>query len=168
MQTLFAYPETTTSTQAASEVPTANGGATDSHLDVPDLAGALCARTSAAAEWVPTPEARLVPTELTIICRACPVRQACLTAALARDVQGYWAATTAADRLQMNSQGLSTTAEADQIQDAVFDEEYPEHNHTGSPSLGHYNRGCRAAECRQRRAEYRMLHNPGAQIQKAS
>lgn len=161
MSAAIAYPELTTSKLSVSEVPTGSGG-TFEVLDplpevTPDLAGASCSNNTVVHEWVPSAEAALVPTELTAICRSCPVRAACLAWAIAHQPVGYWAATTSSDRRVLLREDTTSVARADEIQDEIFDEVYPSPIHSGPGCRHWYREGCRCMECRTDRATYRQV-----------
>lgn len=146
------YSASTTSKLSGSEVPTSVGGAFGA---VPVLPGSACSSVSTDEEWVPARETALVPTELTAICRRCPVRQACLTWAVQNRPMGYWAATTTADRARLAREDEASVARADEMQDEIFDEVYPSPMHSGPGCRHWYRRGCRCQACRADRSAYR-------------
>lgn len=96
---------------------------------------AACAGET-SIDWVPTREALAVPREVALLCASCPLRETCLSWAIAWDASGYWAGTTTAQR-----QGHGASAQ-------------PSDGHApGEGGYSHYRRGCRCGECREGNSE---------------
>ena len=143
----FAYPETTESMQAGPEVP--HRREVTSESSPPPLPQANCTGHT-AIEWIPDHEPLAVPPEVAALCNSCPIRQACLTAALDADERGYWAGTTTRTRRNLQAVGQTSIATADWLQsrDQGDVDEHATHA-PGEGSLNHYRRnGCRCHECR--------------------
>lgn len=113
------------------------------------ISNAACSTHSEQLEWVPDRERPLVPTVMARLCRRCLGRQQCLLWALGGQEQGYWAATTTADREKMIALGQTSVHTADWLQEmtrrnAVDGALHPE----GQGSYYWYRRrGCRCSEC---------------------
>ncbi len=120
---------------------------------LPIHTGPACAGTS--LDWVPDIEHPVVPAALQRICRGCPVRPACLTAAVSNEVDGYWAGTTRDDRHQLAS-GLVTVAAAEWLQLlavarvtlAPACEQATALHPAETAGYSWYRRGCRCPGCR--------------------
>lgn len=100
-------------------------------------------------EWVPDREKLLVPEIMAQLCRGCPGRQQCLLWALAGQEQGYWAATTTADRRRMATHGQTGVHTADWLQESARRQAIAGARHReGEGSYFWYRRrGCRCGEC---------------------
>ncbi len=157
------YAGGTASMQVDPEAPPPEGGASESFLPVPVLPGAACAGTT-ELDWVPDSERDLVPEPMRRLCGACPSRTGCLRWALGARAEGYWAATTTADREQMAAEASLSVGRADQLQAgrraqaAAADQRdqagalHP----AGQGSLRWYRRGgCRCGQCRRFNSERR-------------
>lgn len=124
---------------------------------------ARCATHPISMEWVPARERRVVPAEMTALCRRCPGREACLLWAMVGEEHGYWAGTTSADRAQMRELDMAGLDAAEWVQDVVRRRVDLEALH--EPGEGSYwwyrRRGCRCSECKAansaRRAQERAM-----------
>lgn len=75
------------------------------NLDLPDLAGALCAQVDPEL-WFPP--SGVHPFAAKRICRRCPVVEPCLQYALDNPVEGVWGGTSVRDRMRLaRAQGRS-------------------------------------------------------------
>jgi hypothetical protein len=113
------------------------------------IRSAACAAEGTGMEWVPDRERALVPPVMAGLCRGCPGRQQCLLWALAGQEQGYWAATTSADRGWMAAHGQTSVHTADRLQESIRRQAGAGARHReGEGSYFWYRRrGCRCGEC---------------------
>lgn len=118
---------------------------------------AACATRASDLEWVPDHELDAIPPAMLDACRRCPLRQTCLSRAIAGGEQGYWAGTTTTDRAQMLSLQHVSTETGDWLQQLAADAKHERRRDSdaaakhapGEGSLGWYRRGrCRCIECR--------------------
>ncbi len=118
---------------------------------------ARCATYPTLMEWVPNRERRIVPDQMTTLCRRCPGRPSCLLWALTGREQGYWAGTTTSDREIMRQLDQDDVATADWLQDLARRELTDGALHPpGEGSYFWYRwRGCRCGECKTANAQAR-------------
>lgn len=115
-------------------------------------------------EWVPDREASTVPAQLRELCLSCPLREACLAAAIDTDSEGYWAGTTTSDRRRLKRASRAVLVEVDRKVEAQLaaDAEVALHE-PGSGGLRWYRRGgCRCGECRRANAQNRAAQRARA------
>jgi hypothetical protein len=103
------------------------------------------------------------------LCRRCPLRQACLTSALAGLEQGYWAGTTARDRESLSTLDRGDTDTADWLQELARRDDTKGALHApGEGKHTWYRRGCRCGECRHANATTRAQERAKAQAKSGS
>ncbi len=148
------YAASTASMLPGPEARPRRDEASESSLKDFPIDSARCATETVELEWVPDREARVVPDVMAALCRRCPGREACLLWALTVGEPGYWAATTSADRIQMESHGCTTVDAADRLQDMARRQQLDGALHPpGEGSFWWYRRrGCHCAECRSANA----------------
>lgn len=140
------YAGTTASMQTDPEARHNGDAASVSYRVAFPITDARCSVSPSTLEWVPDREGRVVPAEMTALCRRCPGRQACLSWARAGYERGYWAGTTTKDRAQLASADLR---EADALQRQHREEACAGALHEpGEGSYQWYRKGCPCAECR--------------------
>lgn len=118
--------------------------------DFPGPPGPSCADPTAPPpnEWTPTVEATVVPDKLWAICSDCPLRDPCLTKAIAGTETGYWAGTTTTDRETLAANGPPNITAADTLR-RIRAQHLRSPVHT--PGMGntywYSKRSCRCHEC---------------------
>ena len=150
----------TASMQADTEAHQVPDAASASFLQRFPIEDARCATQPTDMEWVPAREQRVVPEAMMALCVRCPGRTNCLKWALAEDLDGYWAATTRADRAQMRYLQQETVEAADDLQAIQARQAFEAHrahqgladagrlHDAGEGSLWWYRRSCRCGECK--------------------
>lgn len=134
------------------------------------ITSALCIDTS--LEWVPSHEEAIVPDTMARLCRQCPGRSGCLMWAVATRSDGYWAATTTADRDELRKTQAVSLDAADLEQAKHRAARAADHARAVHPRgeggwFFYRHRGCRCPECRaansaRRRAERDRKNMNGA------
>lgn len=133
----------------------------------PVVTMAACASGAAAElDWVPDGgEAAAVPEGMRQVCLSCPGRLDCLLMAVFHDSEGYWAATTTADRRQMVEEGTVGLARANGLQASLRAQpakaEAEALHAEGEGSLRRYRAKCRCGECRRSNADQRAKERAG-------
>ena len=161
------YAQRTASMPGEPAAPLHEGAA---RLRPQDLRRAACVGSAARMDWVPDHEASVVPEQMRRICSGCADRLGCLQRAIGTGSEGYWAATTTADRKKLGGAGAMTIEGADAVQAELRarlaraeQQDLASALHPpGQGDLKWYRLGCHCSQCRgcnaAKRAQERGRH----------